>query len=105
MKKKEKEVLEVKDIKPIGTQVLIETLTQQEILGTRIHLPEDEISKKQAPQGYVLDMGPKVQTDWGFGVGDRVIVTGNYTPVPEFKRSHRSLILVDPHQIKAVLKE
>ena len=102
---KNKEVSKVKDIVPIGTQVLIETLTQQEILGTRIQLPEDEVGKKQAPQGYVVSIGPKVQTDWGFGVGDRVIVTGNYTPVPEFKKNNRSLILVDPHQIKAVLKE
>jgi co-chaperonin GroES (HSP10) len=106
MKKKEEGIVpKVKDIEPIGTQVLIETLTQQEVLGTKLQLPENEVSNKQAPQGYVVGMGPKVQIDWGFGVGDRVIVTGNYTPVPEFRKGHRSLILVDPHQIKAVLKE
>ena len=105
MKKKEDTVPEIKKIVPVGTQILIETLTRQEVFGTKLHLPDDEVGKKQAPQGYILDMGPKVLTDWGFKVGCRVIVTGNYTPVPEFKESHRSLILVDPHQIKAVLQE
>jgi co-chaperonin GroES (HSP10) len=99
-----KKVGEIKEIVPVGTQVLIETLTQQEVLGTHLELPEDKVEKKQAPQGYVLGIGLKVE-GFGFRVGDRVIITGNYTPVPEFKKSHRSMILVEPHQVKAILKE
>jgi len=92
-------------VEPLGSQVLVETLSAQEALGTQLHVTEE--TKVGAPQGYILDIGPNVNLEtYGFRVGDRVILTGNFTPVPEkVGKSHRMTILVEPHQIKARLTE
>lgn len=96
-------------VKPCGSQVLVELLTAQEALGTVLHV-DSAASVNGAPQGYVVSVGPKVPADLGFQKGDRVTLHGNYTPVPEGQKldrlnSHRPLILVEPHQIKAVFVE
>lgn len=99
----------VVDVKPCGSQVLVELLTAQEALGTVLQI-DSSASVNGAPQGYIVSVGPKVPTDLGFQKGNRVTLHGNYTPVPEGQRlerknSHRPLILVEPHQIKAVFVE
>jgi hypothetical protein len=96
-------------VKPCGTQVLVEVLTAQEALGTKLVVSEST-SINGAPQGYVLAVGPKVSSDLGFAVGDRVTLHGNFTPVPEGqklerKNPDRPWILIEPHQIKAVFVE
>lgn len=102
-------VPQVSGIRPCGTQVLVELLTAQEALGTILKI-DSAASVNGAPQGYIVDVGPKVADDLGFKAGDRVTLHGNYTPVPEGqkfnrKNSHRPWILVEPHQIKAVFVE
>jgi len=92
----------ISGIRPVGTQILVEFLTAQEALGTRLHVG-DEV-KAGAPQGYVKFVGPKVDPDWGIKVGDRVLCSGNFTPCPEIK-SDRMVGLVEPHCIKAILEE
>jgi hypothetical protein len=99
----------VTGVKPCGTQVLVEILTSQEALGTKLVVSETA-SVSGAPQGYVLAVGPKVSSDLGFQVGDRVTLHGNFTPLPEGqkfnkKNPDRPWILVEPHQIKAVFIE
>jgi hypothetical protein len=97
----------VKDVSPCGSQVLVELLTAQEALGTILQIDADA-SITGAPQGYVRKKGPKVSDDWGFNVGDRVTLHGNYTPLSENidrPNSHRPWILVEPIQIKAILVE
>lgn len=96
-------------INPCGTQVLVELLTAQEALGTVLQI-DSSASVNGAPQGYVMALGPKVPSDLGFEKGNRVTLHGNYTPLPESqnldrKNTHRPLILVEPHQIKAVFVE
>lgn len=96
-------------VRPCGTQILVELLTAQEALGTILQI-DSSASIHGAPQGYVLDIGPRVVEDLGFKKGDRVTLNGNYTPLPEGqkfnrKNSHRPWILVEPHQIKAVFVE
>jgi co-chaperonin GroES (HSP10) len=106
----------IKSIKPCGTQVLVELLTAQEALGTNLIIDGDSSTiKNGAPQGYVIDIGPRVASDHGFKIGDRVTLNGNYTPLPEVsslssstgkeKNSDRPWILIEPQQIKAVLSE
>lgn len=90
------------DVEPCGTQVLVELLTKQEALGTSLHVQDDV--QAGAPQGYIRKLGPKVTDDWGFQAGDRVVLVGNFTPLPEYV-SQRVGILVEPHQIKARLVE
>lgn len=97
----------IKDVVPCGSQVLVELLTAQEALGTILQI-ESDASITGAPQGYVRKKGPRVSDDWGFTVGDRVTLHGSYTPISENverSNSHRPWILVEPNQIKAVLKE
>lgn len=97
-------------VNPCGSQVLVELLTAQEALGTILQI-DSSASVNGAPQGYVIKIGPKVASDWGFKEGDRVTLHGNYTPLPEGqkllqrKNTHRPLILVEPIQIKAVFVE
>lgn len=95
----------IKDVEPCGSQVLVELLTAQEALGTVLTIESSVING--APQGYVKKTGPRVSEDWGFKVGDRVTLHGNYTPLPELDRTnnHRHWILVEPQQIKAILLE
>jgi hypothetical protein len=99
------QVPEVVGVKPAGTQVLVERLTPQEQSGAKTIQIMENAKQDGAPQGYVLDLGPKVE-GWGFEVGDRVVLTGNYTPLPEVEgKNGRDLILVEPHQVKAILVE
>lgn len=96
-------------VNPCGSQILVELLTAQEALGTVLQI-DSAASVNGAPQGYIVSVGPKVPVDLGFAKGDRVTLHGNYTPIPEGqkldrKNSHRPLILVEPHQIKAVFVE
>lgn len=92
----------VKGVKPVGAQILVEFLSAQEALGTKLHVSEE--TKVGAPQGYVLALGPQIDEKWGISVGDRVICSGNFTPCPEVKND-RMLGLVEPHVVKGVLIE
>ena len=95
----------VTEVQPIGFNVLVEMLTANEILNTKFALAENTTSG-EAPQGYVLAVGPAVEAEkFGFKAGDRVLLQGNYVPVPDYGDSDRKKGLVQPHDIKAVLVE
>lgn len=102
-------VPKIKSVRPAGTCVLVEVLTAQEALGTILSVQGNVVNG--APQGYIKDIGPNVDlSKFGYKKGDRVILQGNFTPLPEGEslpreNQHRPLILVEPHQIKAVLEE
>ena len=95
---------------PTGSQVLIELLTPQEIMGTNLHIG-DSAEGLGAPQAYIKKLGPRVVFDnasdkpWGFSENDRVVLSGNFTPLPEIEGHDRLLALVEPHAIKAILQE
>ena len=53
------------DVKPVGTQILIEILSQQEMSGTTIELSKNS-DLKYTPQGYIVAVGPAFKADqWG----------------------------------------
>ena len=98
----------VVDCDPVGYTILVELLTSQEVLGTRLHVGGDQ--KVGAPQAYVRKIGPfvKEEKNYNFNVGDRVLLSGNYTPVPDMQGqgdNERVFGIVEPHAIKAVLVE
>ena len=96
----------VKNVKPCGSQILVEHLSAEDINESRIHLPNNASITDGAPQAYVLGMGPGVKPDvYGFNVGDRVLLQGNFVPVPTSGNSKRARGLVEPTAIKAVLEE
>lgn len=99
------ELKKIKDCKPCGNQVLIELLTEQEMANTTLILSNN--TRKIAPeyQAIVLAIGPMVRHEsYGFGIGDRVVISGMAVPVPEYgEPSDREKKLVEPLAIKAVL--
>jgi co-chaperonin GroES (HSP10) len=100
-----KHVPKVKDVKPCGSQVLVEILTPQELMGTNITL-SDKTELKVPLQGYVRAVGPAVKLqDWGFNVGDRVLISGGGVMAPNYDGTHRDRFFMDPNAIKSVLAE
>ena len=90
---------------PVGACVLVELLTPQEMAGTSLYMP-DKTKDKECQQAYVIALGPKVDKELGFKVGDRVMLQGIYAnPVPDYGVAGRKRNLVEPHMIKAVLTE
>jgi len=93
------------ECKPVGFNVLVEMLTPNELLNTKLTLTGSD-AKGIAPQAYILAIGPGVPIDqYGFKVGDRVLLQGTYVPVPELDEADRKCGLVEPHNIKATLIE
>ncbi len=91
--------------KPVGSQVLFEELTQKELLGTNLVI-SGNTGSKSAPQAYITALGPKVDPEWGLKVGQRVVISGTFTPIPEISGSNgRRTGVCDPFNIKAVLIE
>ena len=98
----------VVNVKPCGTSVLVEHLSDNEMLGTSLKLPGKSKSV-DVQQSYVLALGPALDpTKMGFKVGDRVMVVGSYNPVPKLVGESddiREKGIVEPHNIRAVLEE
>ena len=104
MPKKALEVIikSIKNVVPVGNQVLVERLTEGETLGSTLLTSN---SDKPSNQGIVLAIGPQVNKENGIKVGDRVLLQGSFVPVPKYDDSHREKNLVLPDMIKAVLAE
>jgi hypothetical protein len=91
--------------KPVASQILIEILTAQEVSGTKIYVEKDV--KLGAPQAYIRGFGPSFKPeDWGYNMGDRVVLTGNFTPLPKIDDNDpHQWGVIEPTSIKAVLLE
>lgn len=98
-------VPEIVGVKPTGSQVLVEMLTVQEMANTNITISENT-DLKVARQGYVRAVGPKFKSDdWGYDVGDRVLISGNGVMAPSYDKCHRDRFFMEPTAIKSVLSE
>lgn len=97
----------ITDIVPTGSNVLVELLNLDETLGTKLTLTTSKAqSKDEARQAYVLAIGPAAQDgQYGFKVGDRVILSGMGVPMPKYGDDRRDRVLLEPHTIKAVIKD
>lgn len=93
-------------IKATGTNVVVELLEANEILGLEGTIVLPKKTKVPALQGVILDIGPQLATsDYGFKVGDRVVLDGAFVPVPRYndRSSERDICVFAPHSIKCVL--
>jgi co-chaperonin GroES (HSP10) len=99
------EIKKVVGCKPCGNQVLIELLTTQEMANTKLILNNTNKRAGAEYQAIVLGIGPQVDNkSYGFSVGDRVVISGNAVPAPDYgPETEREKVLVDPVAIKAVL--
>ncbi len=94
----------IKAVKAAGGRLLVEMLTTQEILGTILTV-KNHAGHGQAPQGYIIDVGPTVPTEYAFEVGQRVILQGKYIPIPSVPGFTRELGIVEASDIKAIIVE
>ena len=103
------EVPEIAEVRPFGSQILVEILKKNEVLQAgKIHIPDSLKKEKDdgAPQAYIVALGPKVDPTLNLAVGMRVVVTGVYIPMPVgFSRKERVLAAIEPHAIRAILSE
>lgn len=98
-------VPKIKGARPTGQQVLVEVLTAQELMGTILTVTEST-DPKVPLQGYIVAVGPSFrQEQWGFDLGDRVLISGTGVMAPSYDSSERDRFLMDPHSIKSVLEE
>ncbi len=95
----------VTGVKATGSMIVVEMLGEGESMNT-VLIGNNRVSK-DAPQGYVLEIGPALKAEeWGVKVGDRVLLQGTYVPVPGLKGFNgRFLGIVEAHSIKGVLQE
>jgi co-chaperonin GroES (HSP10) len=97
-------VPKISGIKPTGSQILVELLTPQEVLGTGMIVGDQ--AEVGSPQAYILDFGPSLKAEEaGLQIGNRVLLQGSYVPVPKFDDNARRRGLVELHGVKAVLEE
>jgi hypothetical protein len=96
-------------VRPIGNQILVEVILPDELAPpTPMYIPENAKvgTISGAPQGYVIEVGPKVDPTYGIVAGDRVVLSGTFTPLPEVTSVNgRPRACLEPHMIKAVLLE
>lgn len=102
----------VSKVKAAGTQILVEKIDEEELLPpTTLTIPDGSAFKNngEAYQGYIRDIGPRVDEEMGFKVGDRIAFSGFAVPLPAhgpYKgSSKRDWILLEPHAIRAILEE
>jgi co-chaperonin GroES (HSP10) len=104
-KQTSKPVPKISQVKPCGATVLVEVLTEQEMLNTSLTL--SSTTKIQAPlQGYIRAVGPAFKaSDYGFDIGDRVLISGAGVMSPNYDNSHRDRYFMEPYAIKSILVE
>lgn len=103
-------IIKVVGCKPTGSLVLLEHLTDQEMMGTSLTLP-GKSKAVEVQQSYVRATGPSFDpTKWGYNIGDRVLVVGSYNPVPTSccpanMPTGREYGIVEPHAVRGMLVE
>jgi len=92
-------------VKPIGSQILVEILTAQEMMGTSLTL-SDKTDLKVPLQGYVIAVGSSFKSEsWGYDIGDRVLISGTGVMAPSYDETHRDRFFMEPTAVKSVLIE
>lgn len=90
-------------VKAAGQGIVVELLAANDVMETSLVLGEK--TKVEAPQAYIVDIGPQVDKErMGISVGDRVILSGGFVPLPKGD-SGRQRGIIDVFSIKAILQE
>lgn len=96
-------------VKPFGSTILVELLSNQELVSGSVILPgkDGEKGKGNANQGYIVALGPCLPADVGLKVGDRILINGGFVPAPETDGTPqgRTRGFVEVNSIKSVLVE
>lgn len=98
----------IKSITPFGSKILVETLRDDEIIGTQLSLGAGSGTgaSEGAPQAIIVKLGPKVDADCGLKVGQRIYWTGKGTLVQDPQTvKGRSRALLEISNIMAIIDE
>lgn len=96
----------IASVKPLGTMVLVELLSPNEMMGTSLYVGENAKDEDNAPRAYLKGWGHSLDADkWGLKVNDLVILTGTYIPTPVKGEKNRRLVLVEFSALKGILLE
>lgn len=88
---------------PTGSSILVELLTDQELTSSNILVKGSSVDGP--PQAYVVAVGSSLCKECEVKVGDRVVLSGNGTFVPKYDESLRTRLIVEVHNVKAIVQE
>lgn len=91
--------------KAVTSKIIVEHIPAKETFDTKLII-SDNVEDSGPPQAFILDMGPGIEpATVGFKIGDRVIISGKYVPLPQVAGVTRPRGVVEIQDIKAVLVE
>ena len=101
-----KRVPKVRAVHPYGSKILVEVLNADEVMGTNLFV-SDTTDSGDAPQAYILELGPQVDEESGLCVGQRIYWEGKGLAVndPRGQESGRVIALLEIHNVRAVIEE
>ena len=95
----------VAGVHPFGSKILIECLGTKEIMGTDLVLNED-VQTGDAPQAYIVELGPNVPEDAGLSVGQRIYWEGKGMGIEDPRTANnRVRAILEIHNIRAIIEE
>jgi hypothetical protein len=98
----------VKSVSPFGSKILVETLRDDEIMGSQLYVGAGKGTggADGAPQALIVKLGPTVPKDSGLEVGQRVYWTGKGTAISDPETSEgRARALLEVSNILAIIEE
>lgn len=100
------QVPSIKAVHPFGSKILVETLKASEVLGTHLAVDQTNTDTGDAPQAYIVELGPQVPKDIGLEVGQRVYWEGKGMAVNDPKTEKgRVRALLEISNIRAIIEE
>lgn len=101
-----KSVPKVKAVHPYGSKILVECVNNKELIDTNLFIPEDT-APSDAPQAYILELGPQVDEGSGLVVGQRIYWEGKGLAVndPRSEKSGRVVALLEVHNVRGIIEE
>jgi len=101
-----KAVPKVKAVHPYGSKILVECLNNKELIDTNLFIPDDT-APSDAPQAYILELGPQVDEASGLAVGQRIYWEGKGLAVndPRSEKSGRVVALLEIHNVRGIIEE
>jgi len=101
-----KQVPKVKAVHPFGSKILVEALKASEVLGTTLAVDGINSDTGDAPQAYIIELGPSVPEDSGLEVGQRVYWEGKGMAVKDPRAEEdRVRALLEISNIRAIIEE
>lgn len=96
----------VKAVHPFGSKVLVECVNNKELIDTNLFIPEDT-APSDAPQAYILELGPALDEKSGLEVGQRIYWEGKGLAVndPRSEKSGRVVALLEVHNVRGIIEE